>query len=151
MNNKLKPALIGGLLAGVLSIIPFVNLCACLWSIGGGLLAGYLLIKDSPAPVSLGTGAITGLFAGVVAAVLRLVIGIPIALMMARTALMDEQFRRMGVQLPLSGMGLVIVASIFGAVLMAGMATIGGLIAVPIFEKRKDGEVPPPPPVGFAA
>ena len=42
MNNKLKPALIGGVVLGILSVIPFVsaaNLCCCLWAILGGMLA----------------------------------------------------------------------------------------------------------------
>jgi len=40
--NKLKPAVLGGLVVGILSAIPFVNYCCCLWAIGGGLLAGML-------------------------------------------------------------------------------------------------------------
>src|SRR5688572_10869436 len=39
MDNKFKPALIGGLVTGILSVIPFVsaaNLCCCLWAIVGG-------------------------------------------------------------------------------------------------------------------
>lgn len=150
MNNKIKPALIGGLVAGVLSVIPFVNFCACLWSIGGGFLAGYLFIKDSAEPVSLGNGAVTGLLAGAVAGLLRLVIGIPLALAMtSMSSVTEDQLRRLGVQLSISA--LIIVAGIFGALITAGVSTLGGLIAVPIFEKRKNGEAPPPPPVGFAA
>jgi hypothetical protein len=42
MNDKLKPAIIGGVVLGLLSVIPFVNFanaCCCLWAIVGGLLA----------------------------------------------------------------------------------------------------------------
>src|SRR5260370_14822295 len=124
MNDKMKPALIGGLLAGVLSVIPFVGVCACLWAIGGGVLAGYLFIKDSASPVSLGNGAVTGLLAGVVAGVLRLIIGIPIALVMMSAAGTEEQLRRLGVQLPIAGTALIIVAGIFGALIMAGISTV---------------------------
>ena len=83
MNNKLKPALIGGVLLGLLSAIPVVNLvnvCCCLWALIGGLLASYLYIKNSPVPASAGDGAILGALAGLVGAVIVVVIGIPIRL-----------------------------------------------------------------------
>ena len=57
MNNKMKPALLGGLIVGLLSAIPIVNYCCCIWGIGGGALAAYLYIKDSPVPVKAGDGA----------------------------------------------------------------------------------------------
>ena len=69
MNNKLKPALIGGIFIGVLSVIPFVsaaNLCCCLWAILGGMLATYLYVKNSPTPAGAGDGAVLGVIAGVV-------------------------------------------------------------------------------------
>ena len=37
--NKFKPALLGGLVVGILSSIPFINYCCCIWAIGGGGLA----------------------------------------------------------------------------------------------------------------
>jgi hypothetical protein len=143
MNNKLKPALLGGLIVGVLSAIPVINYCCCIWSIGGGLLAGYLYIKSSPTPVSVGDGAIVGGLAGVVGGIIYLILGLPIAILFGMAA-MQDQLTRSGVDLPISGVLLMIVAGIVGAIILAVLATLGGLIAVPIFEKRKDG-VPPPP------
>src|SRR5258708_37856227 len=87
MNNKLKPALIGGVLLGLLSAIPVVNLvnvCCCLWALIGGLLASYLYIKNSPVPASAGDGAILGALAGLVGAVIVVVIGIPISIIAGR-------------------------------------------------------------------
>ena len=148
MNNKLKPALLGGLIVGILSAIPFINYCCCIWSIGGGLLAGFLYIKSSPTPVSVGEGAIVGGLAGIVGGILYLVIGLPIALVFGMAA-MQDQLTRSGVNLPISGFLLMIVSGILCAVFLAVLATLGGLIAVPIFEKRKDGAVPPPPPQNY--
>ncbi|HEY3037146.1 MAG TPA: hypothetical protein VGJ66_00330 [Pyrinomonadaceae bacterium] len=144
MNNKLKPAILGGLIVGVLSAIPFINYCCCIWSIGGGLLAAYLYIQSSPTPVAMGDGAIVGGLAGVVGGIIYLIIGLPIALLIGATA-MEEQLTQRGVQLPLSGTVLMIVAGIFGAIILAVLATLGGIIGVAIFEKRKSGIVPPPP------
>jgi hypothetical protein len=145
MNNKLKPALLGGLIVGFLSAIPFINYCCCIWSIGGGVLAAYLYIKSSPVPVSMGEGAMVGGLAGVVGGIIYLVIGLPIAILFGMAA-MTEQLTRSGVELPFSGVVLMIVSGIVGAIFLAVLATLGGIIGVAIFEKRKgDGLAPPPP------
>src|SRR5689334_2371210 len=102
MNNKLKPALLGGLIVGLLSALPFINYCCCIWAIGGGLLAGMLYIKASPTPVPTGEGAIVGALAGVVGGVIYLIIGLPIAFFFG-AAQMEEQLTRSGVHLPFSG------------------------------------------------
>ena len=163
MDNKFKPALIGGLVTGILSVIPFVsaaNICCCLWAIVGGMIASYLYVKNSPAPANAGDGAILGAITGVIGAVISIVLGIPIALVMGPTMrnlllkLMEnadpaqaEQMRR---QVEASGdaIGPLIFQSLIGAVLLFVFALIGGLIGVLIFEKRKGG-APPPPPVNI--
>jgi hypothetical protein len=145
MNDKLKPALLGGLIVGILSAIPFINYCCCIWSIGGGALAAFLYIKSSPVPVTTGDGAVVGGLAGVFGGILYLIIGLPIALLFGMAAI-QEQLTRSGVQLPISGFLFAVVAGIFVAVILAVLATVGGLIGVAIFEKRKGSGVPPPPP-----
>jgi hypothetical protein len=145
MNNKLKPALLGGLIVGFLSAIPFINYCCCIWGIGGGALAAYLYIKSSPVPVSMGDGAMVGGLAGVVGGIIYLVIGLPIAILFGMAA-MTEQLSRSGVELPFSGVLLMIVSGIIGAIFLVVLAVLGGVIGVAIFEKRKgDGLAPPPP------
>jgi hypothetical protein len=144
MNNKLKPALLGGLIVGVLSAIPFINYCCCIWSIGGGALAAYLYIKSSPTPVATGEGAMVGGLAGVVGGIIYLILGLPIAIFFGMAA-MEDQLYRTGVHLPFSGVLLMIVAGIVGAIILAGLATLGGVIGVAIFEKRKGGSAPPAP------
>jgi len=163
MDNKFKPALIGGVVTGILSVIPFVsaaNLCCCLWAIVGGLIASYLYVKNSPTPANAGDGAILGAITGVVGAVISIVIGIPVALVMGPTmrnlflSLMEnadpQQAEMMRRQFEAGGdaIGPLIIQSLIGAVLLFVFAVIGGLIGVLIFEKRK-GDVPPPPPVNI--
>ena len=160
MNNKLKPALIGGVVLGLLSVIPFVsavNVCCCLWAILGGMLATFLYVKSSPTPVTAGDGAIVGALAGVVGAVISLILGIPISLAMGPTMrnllvsllervdprqadLIRQQFEAAG-----SRIGPVIINALILGVLLFVFSIIGGLLGVPIFEKRK-GALPPPPP-----
>ena len=143
--DKLKPALLGGLIVGVLSAIPIVNYCCCIWAIGGGVLACFLYIKSSPVPVRPGDGAMVGGFAGLIGAIIYLVVGLPIAYFYGAAA-MEEAMGRSGVQLPFTGLALLIVAYLIAAVCLLVLAVLGGLIAVPLIEKRKNGVVPPPPP-----
>lgn len=170
MNNKLKPAIIGGVVLGILSVIPFVNfvnVCCCLWAILGGMLAAHLYVKSSPTPVGAGDGAIVGALAGLVGAVIVIVIGIPISI--ATSGLMQgiivswvegmdpsqaEMMRRqMEAGATVAG---AIVNGIILAVLLVIFSMLGGLLGVAIFEKRKGGTAPPPPesfagPGGYGA
>jgi len=55
----LKAAALGGAAGGVLSALPGVNLCnciCCLWILGAGFLAVYLVQKWSAQSVSPGEG-----------------------------------------------------------------------------------------------
>ena len=163
MNNKLKPAIIGGVVIGLLSIIPIVslgNVCCCLWAILGGVLATYLYVKDSPVPASPGDGAILGAIAGAVGGLIAIVLGIPISIVAGgitreifiriMESINPSQVEMMRAQM-VAGASIVreIVNGIILAVLLVIFSTIGGLLGVPIFEKRKR-ETAPPPPQNFA-
>jgi hypothetical protein len=152
MNNKLKPALLGGLLVGFLSaihsLIPFISMCCCIWGIIGGVLAAFLYIKGSSVPVKLGDGAIVGALAGVVGGIIFVVIYLPISLVWG-LAMMQEQFNRSGVNIPFSGTILVIIMSLVGAIALVVLSTLGGVIGTAIFEKRKGDGIAPPPPQNF--
>jgi hypothetical protein len=156
MNIKLKAALLGGLIVGVLSVIvsqiPIVSLCCCLWGIGGGAVAGLIYIKGSPTRVSVGDGAMVGALAGVVGAVIYLIIGLPIALFIG-AAMIEQQLSQSGLHLPFSGTVLLVVGNLIGGICLIILAALGGILSVPIFEKRKDVVPPPPPatPGGYAA
>ena len=159
MNNKLKPAVIGGVVLGLLSVIPFVNwanLCCCLWAILGGALASYLYIKNSPVPATPGDGAILGVMAGLVGSVISVVIGIPVSILMSGVmigivvrlmeSINPSQAEMMRTQIE-AGQTVAgaIVNGLILAVLIVIFSTLGGLIGIPIFEKRKRDVMPPPP------
>jgi hypothetical protein len=158
MNNKLKPAIIGGVVLGILSVIPFVNwanVCCCLWALLGGALASYLYIKASPVPATAGDGAILGAMAGLVGAIIAVVVGIPVSILMS-SVIAGIVVRLMESINPSQGEAVraqieagqtvagAIVNGLILAVLLVIFSTLGGLIGIPIFEKRK-GAVPPPP------
>src|SRR5882724_11015635 len=158
MNDKLKPAMIGGVFIGLLSIIPIVNLgnvCCCLWAILGGLLATYLYVKNSPVPASAGDGAILGAIAGAVGAVIVIILGIPISIIaggITRELLIRVMESVNPAQAEMVRAQMVADESIAGAIVngiilavcVVIFSTLGGLVGVPIFEKRKRDTVMPP-------
>src|SRR5215212_1545400 len=81
MNDKLKPAIIGGVIVGLLSTIPFinwVNFCCCAWAIVGGVIAANMYVKSSPVPVKPADGAMIGAMAGALGGAIYLIIGVPL-------------------------------------------------------------------------
>ena len=159
MNNKLKPAIICGGALGVLLVLTalisgvtkvgFLGCCNCLWPIAGGLLATLLFIRGSQIPAKVSDGAVVGLLAGVIGGLIYLVVGLPISYFVAGFAAMDAQIRQINPNFPLSGVAMLIIGGIIGFIIFIVLSIIGGLIAVPIFEKRKGMDAPPPPPQGF--
>jgi uncharacterized membrane protein YeaQ/YmgE (transglycosylase-associated protein family) len=169
--SKLLPAIIGGLIVGFCTIgssfIPFANLCCCIWSIIGGAVAAYILIKRSPTlRVSNGEGALTGLLAGVVGSLIFLVVSVPLILkswgtltaeMIARGEAMNdpasqESIKRMVEFMQNNAVLSAILIWLICALLFMGFATLGGIIGVALFEKRKGEPYPPqwpPPPEGY--
>jgi hypothetical protein len=142
--NKLKPALLGGLVVGLLSAIPFVNYCCCIWGIGGGGLASFLYMKESPTKIGPGDGAMLGGLAGLIGALIYLIVGVPIAYFISGAA-MEDAFQRANIHLPFTGFLLFLMSGLIGGLCLLVLAVIGGLIAVPVFEKRTDAPPPPPP------
>ena len=156
---KLQPALFGGLFIGVLSALPLVsagNCVCCMWVIGGGVLAAYLMQQNHPYPVTAADGALVGLLAGLVGGVVGTIVSIPVDMMMgpftkqlmerliasnpdfpAETRAMIEN---MGTGAP-GPLGIVIKLVTFSIVgLIFGM--LGGLLGVALFKKK---DAPPPP------
>jgi len=158
MNDKLKPAIIGGVILGVLSAIPAVNTCCCIWALVGGLVAANFYIKASPNPVTPADGAIVGAIAGAVGAVLIIVVGIPLQLIFGAAmssmmgGLIQNADPRQAAQIQQAmasglGFGRAILNALMYSVTAVIFSAVGGLLGVAIFEKRKGGPgVPPTPP-----
>jgi len=153
--SKLQPALFGGLFIGVLSALPIINIgnCCCLWVIGGGVLATYLMQQNHPYPIAAADGALAGLLAGLIGGVLGTLLSIPVEMMMGpvQKQLMErilssqqdisEETRRM---IENMNVGAVAVAFklVFSVFVGAVFGMLGGLLGVALFKKK---DVPPPP------
>jgi len=154
-----QPALIGGLVMGVLSALPIVsagNLCCCLWVIGGGLVAAYVLQQNESTPITAGDGALAGLLAGLVGAFVHLIVSIPIGIMMAPferqvlQRIMDmagamppemrdaiDRYSNQGMGMTIAGMiARRVIGFIFMLFVGAIFSTIGGVLGAAIFRKQ---------------
>jgi hypothetical protein len=167
--GKLKPALAGGVALGIASAVPGLNLvnCACCALVlGGGMLAAYLYLKRSPpsAQAPYGDGALVGIAAGVVGAIVATLLSIPMAPVnqaITRSLGMGgdpEQLREALAEADLPpqiedllvslSSGEITVAGLligfaFNLILFSLFAMVGALIGVAVFHKKA---LPPPLP-----
>jgi hypothetical protein len=154
----LQPAVIGGVIMGVLSALPLVaagNLCCCLWVVSGGAIGAYLLQQNQTTPITPGDGALVGLLAGMVGAFVQFVVSIPIGILVAplERAMLQRMMDMAGSMPPEMrdalgrysggsgelGVGLFVVRKIAELVmwLFAGavFSTLGGLLGAVLFRK----------------
>lgn len=159
MNNKIKPALLGGGALGLLlvitvvigSFVPFIGCCNCLWPIAAGVLATMFYVKESATPATVADGAMVGAMAGVVGGLIYMVIGLPLTYLIVGVTAMDAQVRQLSPDFPIAGAVLLIVGGLIAFVIFVVLATLGGVLGIPIFEKRKGTIDAPPPPQDFGA
>ncbi len=154
-----QPALLGGVAIGILSALPVINLanCCCAWILFGGGLAAYLVQQQRTDPITVGDGALVGLMAGAIGAVVWTIVAIPLnaALIPFQAGMLDQamssdmppearEFLEALRSAPVMGAAAVVgffitlcVCSVFGM--------IGGLFGALFF--RKNAAPTPPPPV----
>jgi hypothetical protein len=152
--GKFVPGLIGGAVAGILSLFAgflppdgfvILSFFCIVWAAVGGAVAAQLYIKRSPNPVRSGEGAVLGLIAGTIGALIYLALDTPIAYIIH-----GDYIQMVANQQPekISAGAFFILSGLAGAVTILGFSVVGGLIGVAMFEKRKGyhTSMPPPPP-----
>jgi hypothetical protein len=145
MKDKLLAAVFGGLLigfVGILRAIPgvgsYLTCCGCLATITGGALATAIYARRSPVRVTTGDGASVGALSGMIAGLIHFFMVTPLTYFTGNYTvdLGGGETEELKI-IVLIGMSIVI------AILITIIATIGGAIGVPLFERRK------PEPAGF--
>ena len=136
----LKSGLIGAAVAGLLSAIPCVNVGCCLWGMAGGMLAAFMLSKETQEPYDLSraalaglfAGALGGLFSGLVSGALNLALNTnPFANVPPDAAKNLPEFLRGG-----GGGALVVVMMIAMFVFMLALfGALGGVIGGAVFKR----------------
>jgi hypothetical protein len=156
--DRNQPALIGGLIVGVLSVLPIVqagNICCCLWALVGGATAVKLYIDRSPEQVIWAEAAKVAALAGLLGAIIRIFLGTPVDLATWPAQIMAMEKFAQGMadpqrqqlldllsqlrQMPAGQIVLraLLPASLLWAVILFVFTEVGGLLAVVLFEKRK--------------
>ena len=151
---------------GVLSALPLINtgnLCCCLWVVSGGVVAAYLLQQNHPLPITPGDGAVVGLLAGLIGAVIAFVLSIPIDLLMepVQRAMVQRTLEMAGTMPPAMrqlleqyaqppteiGVASRVVFRMVGLFVLLAVgsifSTIGGLLGAAIFKKSAPPVQPP--------
>jgi hypothetical protein len=155
---KFQPALLGGLFAGILSALPFVNIanCCCLWVIAGGVIAAYVMQQNHPSPISIGDGAAVGFLAGVIGAIVAAAVSLPINMFLTPMLPglsdsmwhsrrdMPPEVRDVMKQIP--PWTLAVIGGAIFIVIELIFSTLGGLFGALIFRKPTPPSEPPLPP-----
>lgn len=161
--DLLKPALISGIIFGVASAIPIVgmlNCFCCALVFACGILAAFLLIKESPVPILYGSGALVGLLAGVFGAFSSTIVSTLIELSFGRTfkEMALRILENVSASVPPEVMQIVqtelqkeftvsdmILGLFLWLVIFGVFSTLGGILGVALFRKKgKRGEATPP-------
>jgi hypothetical protein len=139
-----EPALAGGLVVGLLSALPVIsagNFCCCLWIISGGVIAAYVFQHNQPAPITTGDGALVGLLAGLVGAVIYLVVSIPVAPMervlierLVQTGNLPPRLQVYAAQ-NLRGAVRLVVGFLLMLVVGSAFSTLGGVLGAVLFRR----------------
>jgi hypothetical protein len=166
MNHpgKLTPALTGGLIIGIFSSVPILNIgncICCMWVISGGAFAAYLLHRQWPAdvPFRYADGAAVGFLAGLFGALFGTLLGYALAAVglewnrhlfenwMRHTEDVPQEFEDIFHNFQTRGPFhpiFVFIGLMFSLVIDSIFATIGGILASAWIGKHR----PPQQPTG---
>ena len=157
----LRPALIVGAVAGLLSGIPFFSLfncICCLWIVAGAAMATRLLARDSSGSLTSGDGAIVGALTGIVAAVVHTLLTLVLKPDVETVRRVLDWLSSVGFEKPsnidgllekssgLLSPGILLLGLFFTAAIYALMGVLGGIIGVSIFAKKNPQASPPAAP-----
>lgn len=166
-QSKLKPAIISGVIFGVISLIPYVSMlnCCCGWLLICGLVAVKMYSNNNPNPTSYSDGAIVGTLSGAVAAIIAQIVTMIIAVFNLKnipTAELRETIMREIEKQPTADPqaialitqwvdvilnNLVVFAFVYffiATIIMTIFGALGGLIGASLFGKQ--GKTPPTAP-----
>lgn len=166
----LVPALIGGVFLGVTSALPvveYLNCACCMLVIGGGVLAAYFYLKEYPSdlpPASYGDGALLGLLTGLIGGLVWNLVAISLLFVKVRLGIEIEEMADLeealsNPEIPeaaravLEGLftqgpmspGLILVSAIVYFLASTVFATLGGILGVAIFQKKRPPAAPSAP------
>jgi hypothetical protein len=159
----LRPALIVGAIAGVLSGLPvfsLVNCVCCLWILGGAALAVKTLSQATTLVLKPSDGALEGALTGIIAAIAHTLTTLAFKPDMETARRVLDWLSSIGIERPSNIDGIlerttafmspawIILGLFITAIMYALVGALGGVIGVSLFGKKPAPAVaaPPPPP-----
>lgn len=157
--DRNQPALIGGLIVGILSTLPVVklgNLFFCMWALLGGAVAVRMYIQRSPERVTLAEASRVAALAGLLGAVIYVFIGLPIELAALPAGLRwlenmagtmqgaQQQQIKEAIELLRSKttgeivLSFLLPVALLGGAVLFSFTMLGGMLGVALFEKRRE-------------
>jgi len=148
-KQYISSALIAGSIVALLSAIPFVNSCCCLWLLAGGFFAAHL-VRNDIGLITSGNGFLSGLFAGIWSSILYTILNTLMMIIRPEAALdaIYKSFETGPFNLPPETLELIYEfasSPLFNLGIQLGISMItfpvimglGGLIYALIFRKKK--------------
>jgi hypothetical protein len=154
-----QPALTGGMFLGLLSSLPIIaigNFFCCMWILGGGGLAAFMLMKQRPNRITYGDAAFAGVLSGLFGAIVSTLISIPLRILLAndfesQRETLEQTFqgvpefegpiRDFMLRLASPEISVTTIGAIFfvNLLLYSMFAMIGGILTVALVNKRNQG------------
>lgn len=153
--GKHTPALLGGLFIGVLSSLPVVGACCCLWAVCGGMLVSYLQQQNRPDPIETADAVLGGVFAGLIGAVIASIVPVVMVSLtggsfeeliqrgLAENNEIPEEWRRRMSEF-MSGRNIALLIFVVNIPMYAVFSMLGSLLGVAFFRKKTPPQAPPP-------
>jgi hypothetical protein len=145
----LQPSLKAGVGMGVLAGIPFVSCLCCIWVLGGGGLATWLVDKQRPGTLKYGDGALAGALSGLIGGVVATMIGLPLQRLLLPPERVLALIEQLAPTLPPEArdsimqsfgeldLSKILIQLVMNLVLFGLFAMIGGTLAVAILNRKK--------------
>jgi len=144
-----RPVLISGIIAGVISSVPFIgwlNICCGLWLILGGVLGIHMVCSDTDRKINYGEGALIGLFIGLIAAVISTIIDSVFSVFevnfwqnLADRVPQIEEWMDF-ILATETGVGAIIYDLLTNLLLFSAFGALGGIIGTAIYSRKKETE-----------
>lgn len=147
MGRFFKSAVIGGVIGGVLSSIPLLNIlncCFCLLNMAGAIIGLQMYLKENPQEQlsngdAASCGAISGATTGVVAGILGMIVSAATgggANLAALKALPPDVARNIG---PMMAGGILwgLIAIPIGMIIYGAFGALGGVLGMTLFFKDR--------------